>query len=136
MSAVSPDQEALFHSMPFTRTLGIELISASAESVVARLTWSEERCTTAGVMHGGALMALADSTGGMCAFTNLPDDASGTTTVESKTNFLRAIRADHVEATSRPLHVGRTVIVVETELRDAAGRLAAKVTQSQLVLRA
>ncbi|MGH8994574.1 MAG: PaaI family thioesterase [Acidimicrobiales bacterium] len=136
MSGVPSEQEARFYSMPFTRTLGIELVSASPEAVVARLAWSEERCTTAGVMHGGALMALADSVGGMCAFANLPADASGTTTVESKTNFVRAVRSDHVEATSRPLHVGRTVIVVETELRDAAGKLAAKVTQSQLVLRA
>lgn len=136
MSGVSPDHRALFDSMPFTRTLGIDLVSASPEAVVARLAWSEERCTTAGVMHGGALMALADSVGGMCAFTNLPADATGTTTLESKTNFMRAVRADHVQATARPLHVGRTVIVVETELHDAAGKLAAKVTQSQLVLRA
>ncbi len=121
--------------MPFARALGIELLGASGEEVQARLGWSEDRCTAGGVLHGGALMALADSTGGMCASLHLPPDASGTTTVESKTNFLRAVRDRHVVATSRPLHVGRTVIVVETELRDAEDRLVAKVTQTQLVLR-
>jgi 1,4-dihydroxy-2-naphthoyl-CoA hydrolase len=70
----------------------------------------------------------------MCAFLNLPDGATGTTTVESKTNFLRAVRDGYVEATSVPLHKGKTVIVVDTELRDAQGKLVARVTQSQLVL--
>lgn len=81
-------------------------------------------------------MALADSTGGACAFLNLPAGAQGTTTVESKTNFLRGVRDGYVEAVSRPLHIGRTVVVVETEVRDAGNRLVAKVTQTQLVLTA
>jgi 1,4-dihydroxy-2-naphthoyl-CoA hydrolase len=72
----------------------------------------------------------------MCAFLNLPDDATGTTTVESKTNFFRAVRSGQVEAVSRPLHAGRAMVVIETELRDGEGSLVAKVTQSQLVLRA
>lgn len=127
---------AFFELMPFTATLGIELIAASRNEVTARLSWSPERCTASGVLHGGALMALADSTGAMCALLLLPDDATGTTTVESKTNFLRAVRAGYAEARSRPMHAGRTVTVVETEVRDAEGKLAAKVTQSQLVLRA
>lgn len=135
-AASEPDHVATFYaSMPFARTLGIEFVGVSGDTVTARLAWSEAHCTSGGVLHGGALMALADSTGAMCAFVHLPDDASGTTTVESKTNFVRALREGFLEATSRPLHVGRTVIVVETELRDAAGRLAAKVIQSQLVLR-
>lgn len=79
-------------------------------------------------------MALADSTGAACAFLNLPAGASGTTTVESKTNFLRAVREGYVESSSRPLHTGRTLIVVETDLRDDRDRLVARVTQSQLVL--
>ena len=79
-------------------------------------------------------MALADSTGGACAYLNLPAGARGTTTVNSATNFLRAIRDGFVEAVSRPLHTGRTVIVVETNLSDERGRLAARVTQTQLVL--
>ena len=72
--------------------------------------------------------------GGACAYLNLPPGAAGTTTVESKTNFLRAVREGYIEAVTRPLHKGRTLIVVETEIRDAQQRLAAKVTQSQLVL--
>jgi len=121
--------------MPFAATLGLEPVSATADEVRARLPWAESRCTSGGVLHGGALMALADSTGGACAFLNLPEGAAGTTTIESKTNFFRAVRDGHVEAVSRPLHKGRTVVVVETELVDAGGRLVAKVTQTQAVLR-
>jgi uncharacterized protein (TIGR00369 family) len=80
-------------------------------------------------------MALADTTGGICAFMNLPDGAVGTTTIESKTIFLRGVRAGHVDAISTPLHAGRTTIVVETDLFDADGRRVAKVLQSQAVLR-
>jgi uncharacterized protein (TIGR00369 family) len=120
-------------SMPFGETLGIEPISADKDEVRARMAWSPERCTGGGLLHGGVLMSLADSTGGICAFLNLPDGAS-TTTIESKTNFLRGVRDGHVEATSRPIHVGRTVIVVETELRDGGGKLVGKTTQTQAVL--
>jgi 1,4-dihydroxy-2-naphthoyl-CoA hydrolase len=86
------------------------------------------------VLHGGVIMALADSTGGACAFLNLPDGAGGTTTIQSTTNFLRAVRNGHIEATSRPLHAGRTVIVVETDVTDADNRRVARVIQSQAVL--
>jgi len=120
--------------MPFAATLGIEWLANTPTEVRARLAWSEQLCTTGGVLHGGALMALADSTGALCAYNHLPGDAAGTTTVESKTNFLRAVREGHVDATSRPLHVGRTVIVVDTDLTDASGRKVARVTQTQLVL--
>ena len=113
--------------------LGAEGISASAEEVKTRLSWDASRCTTDGIMHGGALMALADGTGGWCAFLNLPEGAS-TATIESKTNLLRAVRGGIVEATARPLHVGRTVIVVDTELRDDDGRLVARTTQTQAVI--
>jgi uncharacterized protein (TIGR00369 family) len=99
-----------------------------------RLAWDASLCTAGGVLHGGALMALADSSGGACAFLNLPAGAAGTTTIESKTNFLRAVREGYVESRSRPLHTGRTVVVVETDLRDDRDRLVARITQSQLVL--
>ena len=122
--------------MPLTRTLGMEMVSDGREAVKARLGWTDEVCTSGGIMHGGAIMALADSTGALCAFHNLPEGASGTSTIESKTNFLRAVRAGAVESTSRPLHVGRTVIVVETDVTDSDGRLVARVTQTQAVLRA
>ena len=120
--------------MPFAGLLGIEVVAASPDEVRARLAWDESRCTAGGILHGGALMGLADSSGGLCAFLNLPDGASGTATIESKSNFFRPVSDRYVEATSRVLHQGRTTVVVETELRDADGRLAAKVTQTQAVL--
>ena len=97
----------------------------------ARLQWTPEHCTTGGLMHGGALMALADTCGGVCAFLNLPEGASGTATIESKTNFMRGVREGAITASTRPLHAGRTLIVVETEVAREDGALAAKVTQTQ-----
>jgi 1,4-dihydroxy-2-naphthoyl-CoA hydrolase len=120
--------------MPFGALLGIELESASAEEVRGSLAWAPERCTAGGVMHGGALMGLADSLGGLCAFLNLPPGATATATVESKTNFFRAVREGNVTGVSRPLHVGRRFIVVETDLHDAQARHVARVTQTQAVL--
>ena len=121
-------------AMPFAETLGLELVAAAADEVRARLAWAERLCTAGAILHGGALMSLADAAGAYCAFLNLPEGAGGTATIESKTNFFRAVREGHVEATSRPLHVGRTTIVVETDLHDAAGRHVARVTQTQAVL--
>ena len=126
-----PDLKSLNELIPFAAALGIELLEATPELVVSRLQWTPERCTTGGVMHGGALMALADNGGGVCAFLNLAEGAVGTATIESKTNFVRAVREGAVTASSRPLHVGRTVVVVETELVRDDGKLAAKVTQTQ-----
>jgi uncharacterized protein (TIGR00369 family) len=126
-----PDLKSLNELIPFAAALGIELLEATPELVVSRLQWTPERCTTGGVMHGGALMALADNGGGVCAFLNLPEGAVGTATIESKTNFLRAVRDGAVTASARPLHVGRTMVVIETELVRDDGKLAAKVTQTQ-----
>jgi 1,4-dihydroxy-2-naphthoyl-CoA hydrolase len=126
----------LHAAMPFTAALGATALRVGADEVALQLDWDVTRCTTGGLMHGGALMALADSAGGWCAFLNLPDGATGTATVTSATNFLRPVTSGHVEATARPLNIGRTVIVADTELRDAGGRLAARVTQTQAVLRA
>jgi 1,4-dihydroxy-2-naphthoyl-CoA hydrolase len=129
------DPTAAVHDLiPLARTLAIETLRYAPDEVRARLAWSPELCTAGGVLHGGAVMALADTTGGACAYLNLPDGSAGTTTVESKTNFLRAVRSGYAEATSRPLHTGRTLIVVETDVRDDRDRLVARVTQSQLVL--
>jgi len=124
----------LLDLMPLTRTLGATFSCYSKEEVRARLDWAPALCTAGGLLHGGAVMALADSTGAACAFLNLPSDAGGTTTIESKTNFLRGVRDGFIEATSAPLHVGRTVVVVETDVRDADGRAVARVVQTQLVL--
>jgi uncharacterized protein (TIGR00369 family) len=122
----------LREGMPFASLLGLEVVAASADEVRARLAWSAELCTAGGILHGGALMALADSTGGFCAFLNLPGDATGTATIESKTNFFAPVREGWVEAVSRPLHAGRTTIVVDTDLYDAGGRRVARVTQAIL----
>ena len=119
--------------VPFTATLGMELVTASADEVVGRLAWREELCTAGGALHGGALMSLADNLGGVCAFLNLPAGAS-TATISSSTNFMRGVRQGHVTGTARPLRVGKSVIVVQTELRDDAGRLAAQTTQAQAVI--
>ena len=127
--------EAMRQLVPFAAALGVEVIANRPEEVRARVEWTSERCTTAGVLHGGVIMSLADTTGATCAFQNLPDDAAGTTTIESKTNFLRAVRDGYAEAVSRPLHAGRTVVVIETDVTDADGRPVAKVLQTQAVLR-
>ena len=120
--------------MPFAVLLGVEMVSSSKEEVHGRLAWRAELCTVGGALHGGALMSLADSTGAICAQLNLPPGAVGTTTIESKTNFLRAVTKGHLHARSRPLHAGRTTIVVTTELRDDDDRLVGVVTQTQAVL--
>jgi uncharacterized protein (TIGR00369 family) len=124
----------LNEAMPFGALLGIDLDEASAAEVRGGLEWAAERCTVGGLLHGGALMGLADSLGGLCAYLNLPDGATGTATVESKTNFFRGVREGQVHATTRPLHVGRTTIVVQTDLRDDRGKRVAQVTQTQAVI--
>jgi uncharacterized protein (TIGR00369 family) len=122
--------------MPLAETLGMRAGVYTADQVVLAMDWAPSLCTANGILHGGVIMALADSAGGACALLNLPPDASGTVSIESKTNFLGAVRGGVVTATSTPLHRGGTTIVVETSVRDSAGKLVAKVTQTQLVLRA
>ena len=129
---MSSELTAIRDTMPFAAELGIELLEASPDLVRARLEWAPERCTSAEVMHGGAIMSLADSCGGVCAFLNLPEGAVGTATLESKTYFLRAVIRSAVSATCRPLHRGRTLIVLETEIHRDDGKLAAKVSQTQV----
>jgi len=127
------DAAQLVATMPFAVAVGIEIDAASNDEVHGRLPWAPERCTTAGLMHGGAVMTLADSLGAVCAFLNLPDGAS-TSTISSSTNFFRGVREGEVRGTARPLHVGRTTIVVQTDLRDANDKPVALVTQTQAVL--
>jgi uncharacterized protein (TIGR00369 family) len=122
----------LTDAMPFARTLGVEIDKATAEEVTGRLAWASQLCTAGGVLHGGALMAMADSLGGACAFLNLPAGAT-TSTIESKTNFFRAVTAGFVHGVTRPLHVGGTTIVVQTDLYDDRDRRVAQVTQTQTV---
>jgi 1,4-dihydroxy-2-naphthoyl-CoA hydrolase len=118
--------------MPLGTTLGIRTFGG-ADEVEATLDWAPELCTAGGALHGGVLMALADSAGAVCAFLNLPAGAS-TATIESKTNFFGAVRQGEVRARSRPLHRGRTTIVVETDVYDANDRHVGRTTQTQAVL--
>lgn len=127
--------ENLAEIAPLAGTLGISVSQAEPAEVRGAMDWAAEKCTAAGVLHGGALMALADTLGGVCAFLNLPDGATTTATVESKTNFFRAVRQGRVDAVTRPLHVGRSFIVVQTDLFDDEQRRVAQVTQTQAVLR-
>ena len=127
------DDAWLQEAMPFARLVGVELVSAAPEEVRGRLDWAPERCTTSGVLHGGALIALADTVGAICTILNLRPGA-GTSTIESKTNFFRAAREGTVEAVCRPLHVGRTTVVVQTDVVDGQQRRIAQVTQTQAVL--
>lgn len=122
-------------TMPLCETLGMTASELSAGRVELHLQWRSELCTANGLLHGGAMMALADAAGGACAYLNLPDGATGTSTIESKTNFFGAVREGAtLTAVSVPLHTGRTTVVIETELRTEDGRLVAKTTQTQAVL--
>jgi 1,4-dihydroxy-2-naphthoyl-CoA hydrolase len=119
--------------VPLVGLLGIDVTRAEPDEVRGRMAWAPERCTADGVLHGGALMAFADTLGGLCAFLNIRDGGT-TATVESKTNFFRAVRDGHVDGVTKPLHVGKTFIVVQTDVFDAAERRVAQVTQTQAVL--
>ena len=128
-----PSASDLVAMMPFAAGMGIELSGATAEQVTGSMAWRPELCTTFGAMHGGAMMAMADSVGAVCAFLNLPEGAT-TSTIESKTNFFRGLREGTLHSTSTPLHVGRTIIVVQTDLHDDRGKHVARVTQTQAVI--
>ena len=132
-----PDPEVLtefaHQQMPFAAQLGLEIVTADAAKVKARSEWKAEFCTAGGVLHGGYLMALADSAGAMCAVLNLPEGAT-TATIESKTNFFRAVREGQIELTAMPVHVGRSTIVVQTDVIRSDGMLASRTTQTQAVL--
>ncbi|TAN31982.1 PaaI family thioesterase [bacterium] len=121
--------------MPLCATLGVRTETYSADEVALALDWAPSLCTSGGILHGGVIMALADSAGGACADLNLPAGASGTATIESKTNFFGAVKAGTITATATPLHHGGTTMAVETSVRDGTGRLVAKVTQTQMILR-
>jgi uncharacterized protein (TIGR00369 family) len=119
---------------PFPRWLGITITVASPERVVAELTVREELCTSGEIIHGGAIMAFADTIGALGTIVNLRE-GQGTTTLESKTNFFApGPVGSRLIAEACPLHRGRRTQVWETRLTNADGRLIAKVTQTQMVL--
>jgi 1,4-dihydroxy-2-naphthoyl-CoA hydrolase len=136
MTDPAQDPTAIVHaSMPLCATLGVTASRFEAEQVVLHLDWRPELCTSGGLLHGGTVMALADSAGGACAFLNLPAEAAGTATISSSTAFLGAVREGTLTATATPLHRGGSTIAVETTVTADDGRLVAKVTQTQAVLR-
>jgi len=120
--------------LPFAALLGIEFVSAETDRIVARMRVREDLCTRPAVLHGGALMAFADTLGAAGTIINLPPGA-GTTTIESKTNFLAAAPlGSDVTGEATPLHRGRRTMVWQTRVSNPDGRLLALVTQTQLVL--
>ena len=129
------DPGELLAVMPFAVAAGVLLDRAEAGEVTGRLPWAPERCTAGGVLHGGALMTLADSVGAVCAFLNLPAGTT-TSTVASSTALMRAVRGGSAHAVARPLHAGRSFVVISVELTDDDGRRVAQVTQTQAVLQA
>ena len=125
------------HPLPLARLLGIQFREAGRERVSAEMTVREELCTAGERVHGGALMALADTTAAMGTAISLPDGATGTTTIESKTNFFAVIPlGDTARAECTALHKGRSTMVWQTKIMRGDGRLCAVVTQTQMVLKA
>lgn len=119
---------------PFPQLLGVEVIEATPKSVRARLTVRPEFCRSGHMLHGGAMMSLADVVGSIGAYLNLPEGAA-TTTIESKTNFMGpAAEGSTIEAEATPLHVGRRSSVWQTRITREDGKLLALITQTQMVL--
>ena len=128
------DNETLVRTNPFAGLLGVRFLEVTPKRVRAQVTVREDMCTAGNVLHGGALMSLADTAGAYIAVLNLPPGA-GTTTLESKTNFFAPAPAGAaVTAEAEPLHVGRRTIVARTQITSEAGKLLAVVTQTQMVL--
>ena len=118
----------------FPETLGIRIVEATKDRVLAELLVRDEMCTVVGILHGGAVMAFADTVGAVGTVLNLPEGA-GTTTLESKTNFFGPGPAGTtITAECLPLHRGRRTMVWQTNVRNAEGKLIAQVTQTQMVL--
>lgn len=123
------------NAMPFSRLLGVTVKSAARDQIVGELVVRADLCTSGNIMHGGAIMAFADSLGAIGAFMNLPESAAGTTTIESKTNFLGAApEGDLVTGETTPVQIGRRLSVWQTRITRSDGKAVALVTQTQLVL--
>lgn len=129
---MSTDLGDLIGLMPFAGRLGMTLDEASPDRVVALLPWAPELCTTAGLMHGGVLMSLADTAGALVAVLGLAEGQT-TATITSTTQMFRPVTAGPVRAVAVPLNRGRTTVTVQTSLYDEGGRLVAQTTQIQAV---
>ncbi|MGB5902017.1 MAG: PaaI family thioesterase [Xanthobacteraceae bacterium] len=121
--------------MPFAELKGVTFVEAEPERVVARMLVRPDLCTLGHTIHGGAVMAFADSVGAAATVINLPPDAKGTTTIESKTNFVGGAKeGTTITATATPVHRGRRTQVWQTRIEGEGGKLVAVVTQTQMVL--
>lgn len=135
MSEITTDLDALLSAQPFPRLMGVEFLEAGKARVRGRLVVRPDLCTAGNILHGGAVMAFADALGATGAFLNLPQGAAGTTTIESKTNFIGAAKeGSTVEGELTPLHIGRRSSVWVTKITREDGKLVAVVTQTQMVL--
>ena len=122
--------------LPFAKLMGINVVNVAPDLVIGELKVREDLCTRPAVLHGGATMAFADTIGAVATVANLKEGET-TTTIESKTNFFAAISlGDTARAECTPLHKGRTTMVWQTRITRGDGRLAALVTQTQMVLKA
>jgi len=131
---MSAETREILTSQPFPRLMGVEVIEAARQKVRAKLVVRPELCTAASILHGGAIMAFADTLGAIGAFLNLPAGA-GTTTLESKTNFISSAKeGTTVVGEATPLHLGRRSSVWTTRILREDGKLVAIVTQTQMVL--
>lgn len=121
--------------MPFSKLMGVEVSEVGKDRVVGTLLVREDLCTAGGIIHGGAIMAFADALGALGAFANLPEGAGGTTTIESKTNFLGAAKqGETVTGEATPVQIGRRLSVWQTKITRPDGKAVALVTQTQMVL--
>lgn len=125
---------SLADHMPFARLMGVSVLEATRERVVGELVVREDLCTTGKILHGGAMMAFADTLGGVGAFLALPEGAKATTTIESKTNFLGAAKLGAtIRGECTPAHIGKSTSVWQTRI-TADGKLVAIITQTQMTL--
>ena len=132
---MTPLEKIQSMKMPFAELKGVTFVEADMDRVVARMLVRPDLCTLRQTIHGGAVMAFADSVGAAATVINLPADAKGTTTIESKTNFVGGAKEGAtVVAIATPVHRGRRTQVWQTRLETEEGRLVALVTQTQMVL--
>jgi 1,4-dihydroxy-2-naphthoyl-CoA hydrolase len=132
---MTPLEKIRSMKMPFADLKGVAFVEADRDRVVARMTVRPDLCTANNTIHGGAVMAFADSVGAAATVINLPEDAKGTTTLESKTNFIGGAKEGiTLIATATPVHRGRRTQVWTTRLETEEGKLVAIVTQTQMVL--
>jgi 1,4-dihydroxy-2-naphthoyl-CoA hydrolase len=129
---MSADLNAVGALMPFVGHIGVVVDEASADQVIAHLDWAPHLCTSGGIMHGGALMSLADTAGALVTFLGLPEGAT-TATMTSTSQLFRPVSSGTVRAVAVPLHRGRTTVTAQTNLYDSGQRLVAQTTQIQAV---